>query len=118
MIRVKATREGMAGRMAATGWIIDNLIPYVALPSRRALHRFVRVRNPRNQTECFAIVLDLGPWNVSDDKYVYDGARPQAESGTDMTGRPTNKAGIDLGEKVWHQLGMVDNNEVEWEFVV
>ena len=41
--------------------------------------------------------------------YVFRGARPQAESGTDSTGRPTNGAGIDLGERVWSQLGMLDN---------
>ena len=49
--------------------------------------------------------------------YVFGGARPQAESGTDSTGRPTNGAGIDLGERVWAELGMLDNGQVDWEFV-
>jgi hypothetical protein len=28
-----------------------------------------------------------------------------------------NRAGIDLGEKVWSLLGMNGNTDVEWEFV-
>jgi hypothetical protein len=43
--------------------------------------------------------------------------RTQTESGTDETGRPTNGAGVDLGEAVWSALGMKDNGQVEWEFI-
>lgn len=114
---VKATREGLTGRKTAVGWHIDNLIPFVALPSTKALYKLVRVRNLTNNLSVFAFVLDVGPWNTHDDEYVFGAAQPQAESGTDSRGRPTNRAGIDLGEKVWSQLKMADNSDVAWEFV-
>jgi hypothetical protein len=117
MIKVRATREGLVGSITASGWQIDRLIPFVALPSVKALWKFVRIRNPRNDLECMAMVLDIGPWNTHDDDYVFKGERPQAESGTDMMGRKTNGAGIDLGEKVWKSLQMFDNSDVEWQFI-
>ncbi len=114
---VKATREGLVGRRTASGYVIDRVVPFVALPSRRALGRFVRVSNPKAGKPVLAIVLDVGPWNIDDDAYVFDGERPQAESGFDLNGRATNGAGIDLGEKIWKQLEMTDNGPVVWEFV-
>jgi len=75
------------------------------------------VRNPLNGKMCCAQVLDVGPFNVSDENYVFGAARPLAESGKSLSGKGTNQAGIDLGEKVWALLGMRDNTEVEWEFV-
>jgi hypothetical protein len=82
------------------------------------LHRTIHLYNPATTKESYAIVLDVGPWNEHDDRYVFGGERPQAESGTDTRGRKTNGAGIDLGERVWKELGMVDNSEVEWEFLL
>jgi len=114
---VKATREGLIGRQTASGYLIDMVVPFVALPSVKALQRFVRLTNPLNQKSCIAIVLDVGPWNTHDDAYVMGGARPQAESEMDITGRPMNGAGIDLGERVWAELGMLDNSQVDWEFL-
>lgn len=114
---VKATREGLVGKPTASGYIIDRVVPYVALPSVNALGHAVRVTNPATGQSCIAIVLDVGPWNAHDDAYVFGGARPEAESGTDTIGRHTNGAGIDLGEKVWAELGMVDNTDVEWELI-
>lgn len=141
MIRVKATREGLAGHKTASGYVIDPVVPFVALPSEKAVRppAFVRIRNPRNGKEAAAIVLDVGPWDEHDDAYVFQPVtepnstvrseatgeifstavvvRPAAESGKDQFGRPTNGAGIDLSEAIWHQLGMTDNGEVEWEFL-
>ena len=117
MITVKSTREGLVNQTTASGWVIDTEIPFVALPSTRALWRLIRIRNPLNGIGRFAFVLDVGPWNTHDDAYVFGGARPQAESGIDTTGRPTNGSGIDLGEKIWQQLRMTGNNQVSWEFV-
>ena len=114
--RVKATREGLLGQRTASGYVIDAIVPFVALPSTRALGQFVRVINPANQRMTLAIVLDVGPWNEHDDYWV-DGSRPAAESGISKSGEGTNGAGIDLGEAVWHRLGMLDNTDVEWEFV-
>lgn len=117
MKRVKATREGLVGHKTASGYVIDNVVPFVALPTGSALGKFVRVTNPANGKSSMAVVLDVGPWNVSDDAYVWGSSRPKAETELDVFGRKTNGAGIDLGEKVWHALGMTDNSEVEWEFV-
>jgi rare lipoprotein A (peptidoglycan hydrolase) len=129
MIPCKATREGLIGQTTASGYIVDRFVPFVALPSVRALHRFVRVNNPANGKHTIAFVLDVGPWNEHDDRYVFQPAafnvpstdmpviRPQAESGTDERGRPTNHAGIDLSEAVWLRLGMKENGPVLWEFI-
>lgn len=114
---VKATREGLVGRTTASGWVIDTVTPFVALPSTHALHRRVKVTNPANGKSVLASVLDVGPWNEHDDDYVFRGERPMAESGFDTRGRRTNGAGIDLGEAVWSALEMLDNGKVEWEFV-
>lgn len=116
-MRVKATREGLVGGKTASGYVVDRVVPFVALPSTKALHKFVRVTNVFNGLHTMAIVLDVGPWNEHDDAYVFRGERPRAESGTDTRGRDTNFAGIDLGEYVWKKLGMTDNTDVVWEFV-
>lgn len=116
-MKVKATREGLIGEKTASGYIIDNVVPFVALPSVHALHKFVKVINPKNDKFTLAIVLDVGPWNEYDDNYVFKGARPAAESGIDTRGRATNRAGIDLGEAVWNKLEMKDNDNVLWEFI-
>jgi len=115
-MRVKATREGLVGQTTASGYVVDRVVPFVALPCRQALHSFIRISNPANGKSCLAIVLDVGPWNTADEEYVFGGKRPQAETGIDVTGRKTNRAGIDLGERVWKLLGMKDNSWVEWDF--
>lgn len=117
MIRVKATREGLEGKLTASGYVVDRHVPFVALPSSIALGKFIRLNNPKNGKTARAVVLDIGPWNENDDMYVFGGERPQAESGMDLKGRMTNGAGIDLGEVVWFELGMVDNGYVDWEFI-
>ncbi|TAL46520.1 MAG: hypothetical protein EPN91_00090 [Salinibacterium sp.] len=117
MPTVKATREGLLGSMMASHVRVDLQLPFVALPSVRALYRFVRVTNALTKESTMAIVLDVGPWNTHDDIYVFGDARPQAETGIDTRGRATNHAGIDLSETVWAALGMVDNTTVTWEFL-
>lgn len=114
---VKATREGLVGHETSSGWIIDTVTPFVALPSHRALGRTVRVTNPANAKTCLAEVKDVGPWNEHDDLYVFEGQRPQAEMGISVSGAGTNGAGIDLGEAVWSALDMRDNSQVDWEFL-
>ena len=117
MITVKATREGLIGQPTASGYHVESFVPFVALPSDAALRQWIIVRNPVNGKSIKALVLDVGPWNLHDNEYVFQGARPQAETGTDKFGRTTNHAGIDLGEAVWKALGMIDNGNVEWEFL-
>lgn len=116
MKRVFATREGLIGGKTASGWRINNDVPFVALPSRAALRQWVTVYNPHTDKSIRALVLDVGPWNEDDDAYVFGDGRPASEVGVGKYRTPTNTAGIDLGEKVWHVLGMTDNAEVEWEF--
>lgn len=116
-MRVKATREGLVGQQTASGYVIDRVVPFVALPAVGAIGRHVRVTNPANGRSTLAWVADVGPWNTEDNGYVFAGDRPQAETGTDVGGRLTNRAGIDLGEAVWKRLGMKDNTEVDWFFV-
>lgn len=113
---VKATREGLAGHRTASGYVIDADVPFVALPAEAALHLWVTVRNLANGRSMRALVLDVGPWNVADNAYVFGGMRPQAESGIDQFGRATNGAGIDLGQRVWDALGMTDNAQIDWTF--
>lgn len=112
---VKATREGLIGKKTASGYLIDTVVYFVALPSVHALHKFVELRYLGRT--CWAQVLDVGPWNEHDEAYVFNGARPQAESGIDNFGRKTNGAGIDLGEAVRKQLEITeDNAEIEWRW--
>lgn len=67
-------------------------------------------------------VRDVGPWNTHDPYWQTAGARPQAETGTDMSGRKTNHAGIDLTPLVWTALGYAGDPrnataQVSWDFV-
>jgi len=114
---VKATREGLVGHRTSSGYFIDKVVSFVALPAVKALRRHVRVTNPATGRSCIAQVLDVGPWNEHDDAYVFGDARPAAESGTSVSGQGTNGAGIDLGEAVWAALGMTGNTSVYWEFL-
>jgi hypothetical protein len=117
MVKVKATREGLVGQVTASGWTIDEVFPFVALPATGALHKWVKIFNPLTLQWCCAQVRDVGPFNTSDIDYVFGTARPLAEGGASLSGQGTNGAGIDLGEAVWHLLGMRDNTDVMWEFV-
>lgn len=63
---------------------------------------------------------DVGPWNTKDD-YWNKGTRPQAETGTDTTGRHTNLAGLDLSPAAWKALGYTGDarnakDKVDWDF--
>jgi N-acetylmuramoyl-L-alanine amidase len=90
---------------------------YVALPDRFEGERpNVRVHHRATGKSAIAEIWDVGPWNI-DDPYWDKGTRPQAESGTDMTGRETNGAGIDLSPALAELLGIDGMGEVDWEFV-
>jgi N-acetylmuramoyl-L-alanine amidase len=77
----------------------------------------VIVRNLANGKEVFANVVDVGPWNTNDVDYVLGDERPQAETGTDTTGRPTNKAGIDLTPGAAKAIGIEGKGTVSWVIV-
>lgn len=87
----------------------------VALPWRFPGERpQVRVTHAGRSIVCS--ILDVGPWNT-DDPYWLAEARPQAETGTDRSGRKTNLAGIDLTPAAARAIGLLGKGLVDWEFV-
>lgn len=98
---------------AYTGSRIDDTVLGVSLPAPLPNTK-VRVHN--GSKSVVAAVVDIGPWNTKD-PYWEAHNRPQAESGTDMRGRRTNKAGIDLTPATARALGIDGKGLVDWEFV-
>lgn len=98
---------------AYDGKRIDDSVLGVALP---AWLPNTKVRVYNGSKSIVADVMDVGPWNTND-PYWKNGSRPQAESGTDMRGRHTNKAGIDLTPATARALGIDGKGVVDWEFV-
>ncbi|HSN26875.1 MAG TPA: hypothetical protein VLT45_11330 [Kofleriaceae bacterium] len=111
---VFATREGMIGSITSSRTIIHPGDRFVALPHRSALGRDVEVRY-RNRTVVVPC-LDVGPWNVDDPYWDHD-AQPASERGRGAYRTPVNKAGIDLSDAVFAELGLADNDYVDWRFV-
>lgn len=112
--RVFATREGQIGDITATRMRIRSDSRFVALPDRSALGKRVEVRH--GDRRVVVEVLDVGPWNI-DDPYWEREERPAAERGRGWFRTPVNRAGIDLSDPVFAELGMQDNDYVEWRFV-
>jgi hypothetical protein len=98
--------------------VISNTEMCVALPWRFELTPRPKVKVTNNATQHSAIgtIEDVGPWNT-DDPYWETGARPQAESGQDKSGRKTNKAGIDLSPAMAQVLSIDGKDLVDWEFI-
>ena len=111
---VFATREGMVGSSTSSRTIIRPGDRFVALPDRHALGRDVEIRY--RDRVVVVPVLDVGPWNV-DDPYWDHGARPASERGRGAYRTPVNRAGIDLSDAVFAELGLADNDYVDWRFV-
>ena len=76
-----------------------------ALPSRKYLGKELFVFHPQTGRSTLVKVIDVGPWNTKD-LWLEEGRRPKSESGTDLRGRKTNYAGLDLSSEVWVQLGI------------
>ena len=112
--RVFATREGELGKRTSTGHVITAASLFVALPHPAALGKAVEVRYGARAV--VVPVLDVGPWNVDDDYWVAS-RRPAAERKSGRYRTPSNRAGIDLSDAVFHALGLRDNDWVEWRFV-
>jgi hypothetical protein len=105
------------GQKSAYGGPIIDDKPGVALPFRFTGDRpQVRVTGKRNGVAIVCDIVDVGPWNIND-PYWQKGTRPQAETGTDMTGRHTNSAGIDLTLAAAKALQIDGKGLVDWEFV-
>lgn len=87
----------------------------VALPARfEGTRPKVRVFSGGRVVDC--MIVDVGPWNTTD-KYWETNTRPQAESGEDLSGRTTNKAGIDLTPAAALALGIDGKGVVDWMFL-
>ncbi len=87
----------------------------VALPYRFTGPRpKVRVWKGSSSVDCD--IVDIGPWNTND-PYWQTNSRPQAESGTDLSGRPTNGAGIDLTPAADRAIGLNGKGQVDWAFI-
>jgi hypothetical protein len=112
--RVYATREGELGKRTSTGHVITAASLFVALPHPAALGKQVEVRY--GARAIVVPVLDVGPWNINDD-YWAASRRPAAERSHGYYRTPSNRAGIDLSDAVFHALGLRDNDWVEWRFV-
>jgi len=94
--------------------IINDTEMGVALPYRFPGTRpRVHVWGPKGDTVCD--IVDVGPWNTHD-PYWQTGGRPQAETGTDMGGRHTNLAGIDLTPAAARAVGIDGKGSVDWAF--
>jgi hypothetical protein len=112
--RVLATREGQIGDITATMMRIRADSRFVALPDPKALGKLVEIRH--GDRVVLAEVRDVGPWNIDDPYWEHD-ARPASERGRGAYRKPVNTAGIDLSDPVFAELGMRDNDVVEWRFV-
>lgn len=122
-------------QLASGEWPGDRF-PGVALPCRKALYRWIALRLGGRWT-C-AQVLDVGPWCVDDEAYVFGDAPPRAQvykgakcpyrigdletSATLPDGTKveiSNGAGIDLFPATAKALGIELNMNVklDWKFV-
>ena len=109
------TATVFGGQKSAYGGAIDDNSPGVALPFHFTGDRpRVRVTKGALSVEC--AIVDVGPWNIND-PYWETKTRPQAETGTDMTGRKTNKAGIDLTAAAAKAIQVDGKGLVSWEFI-
>ncbi len=100
------------------GHIITDQEFGVALPYRfpDGSRPRVRVTNASSGSSIDCDIVDVGPWNINDPYWETD-ARPQAESGIDLTGRKTNFAGIDLTPAAARAIGIPGKGKVNWQFL-
>lgn len=118
-IQTGITATVFGGQKSAYGPAIDDSKPGVALPFRFTGERpQVRVTGKSSGQSVVCDIVDVGPWNTND-PYWTTGARPQAESGTDMMNPPrhTNKAGIDLTVAAAKAIQIDGKGLVDWSFV-
>jgi N-acetylmuramoyl-L-alanine amidase len=97
--------------------VLNDTDLYIALPDKFTEERpQVQIHNRETGLSAIAEIWDVGPWNT-DDPYWDKDTRPQAETGTDMSGRMTNGAGIDLSPALAALLGITGKGLVDWEFI-
>jgi hypothetical protein len=123
--KVLATHEEK--QVLSVGDWLGDRYPGVALPSAKALRKWVELRFKYQWT--IAHVVDVGPWTTDDDAYVFGNARPRAETfkgeharindGGSLHSLKSNGAGIDLFPETARLLGIALNENVilEWRFI-
>lgn len=114
----------------STGDWLGDKFPGVALPSTKALRKWVEIRYNGRWT-C-AQVMDVGPWCIDDDQYVFGNEKARASGCkgkfcprvmTDLVieyhEMKCNGAGIDLFPETAKNLGIAlnDNVVLEWRFL-
>lgn len=111
------TATMFSGLKSAYGGPIIDASPGVALPFRFTGTRpRVRVTGKTSGVSVDCDIVDIGPWNIND-PYWQTGTRPESETGTDMTGRKTNGAGIDLTLAAATATQIDGKGLVDWEFI-
>ena len=117
--QINITATVFGGQKSAYGPAIDDSKPGVALPFHFPSPRpQVMVTGKSSGQSVVCEIVDVGPWNIND-PYWTTGARPQAESGTDLMTPPrhTNKAGIDLTLAAAKAIGIDGKGFCDWSFV-
>lgn len=103
--------------------IVDDL--FVGLPSSNLKGKWVQLVVETEGPAAIVPVGHVGPWNGGgwnqkyDDRYWEKESRPQAESGKDLKGTKTNRAGIMISPALWKRLdlGKKRLTKVRWQFV-
>lgn len=120
---VTATIEATTaqGARPSTSYGFDpNSDQFIALPSEGLQGRWVELET--NGITILVPVGDVGPWNGGhtnsgrslNDPYWDDNKSPQAECGTDLRGRRTNRAGMDISSDLARALGLRGTTQVRW----
>lgn len=116
-VQTSITATMFGGQQSAYGGPIIDTSPGVALPFHFTGTRpRVRVTGKSSGLSVDCDIVDVGPWNTND-PYWQTGARPESESGTDNTGRKTNKAGIDLTMAAAQATQIDGKGLVDWQFI-
>lgn len=98
---------------------------FVGLPSSGLKEKWVQFTVEPDGPAAIAPVGHVGPWNGGgwnnkhDDKYWVGRKRPQAESGHDLKGNKTNRAGFVISSELWKKLGLGNKRKtlIRWMFV-
>ncbi len=130
--RIFASREGLVGSTTSSGHRIIPNDHFVALPSKSALNKSVRIAYKGKSVT--APVLDIGPFNVDDDYWNPTDVRtyklprgvPQAQAAF-QNGHNNGKSGIDIkvnaplgldiGDGTFADLGMTNTDWVDVTFL-
>lgn len=113
--------QGDVEKSAYTGAVIDPDYVGASLPYRFAAPVPTLTVFYKGKSVSGVPIVDIGPWNTND-AYWNGSGRPQAESGTDNSGRRTNFAGLDLTPGTWEKLGVSSSessavkDKVDWDF--